>query len=292
MVAKAAVYTNLQMWKVARLLIAVGIPLLGQTLLGQAAYRAPRAPGGKPDLTGIWQALNEANFDLEAHNARPAMALRPGPYGPLPATGVLALGAVGSVPPSLGVVEGGDIPYKPEALAKKKENQQNWLTADPEIKCYLPGVPRAAYLPYPFQIMQNATSIFLAYEYAGAVRNIYMKDPGPAPVDSWMGQSVGRWEGETLVIDVTGMNDGSWFDRAGNYHSEKLHVVERYTRTSPDVIAYEATIEDPNVFTRPWKIAMPLYRRQEKNAQLLDFKCVEFVEELLYGQWRKKPLGK
>ena len=208
MVAKAAVYTNLQMWKVARLLIAVGIPLLGQTLLGQAAYRAPRAPGGKPDLTGIWQALNEANFDLEAHNARPAMALRPGPYGPLPATGVLALGAVGSVPPSLGVVEGGDIPYKPEALAKKKENQQNWLTADPEIKCYLPGVPRAAYLPYPFQIMQNATSIFLAYEYAGAVRNIYMKDPGPAPVDSWMGQSVGRWEGETLVIDVTGMNDG------------------------------------------------------------------------------------
>lgn len=254
-------------------------------------YRAPRAPGGHPDLNGIWQALNEANYDLEAHVARPALATRPGPYGPVPAAPVLALGAVGSVPPGLGVVEGDAIPYKPEALAKKKENQQNWLTADPEIKCYLPGVPRATYMPYPFQILETATGIVFVYEYAGAVRNVYMKDPGPAPVDSWMGQSTGHWDGETLVVDVTGMNDQTWFDRSGNYHSDALHVTERYTRTSPDVIAYEATIEDPKVFTRPWKIAMPLYRRQEKNAQLLDFKCVEFVEELLYGQWRKKPLG-
>jgi hypothetical protein len=264
------------------------IPLAAQT----PVYRAPRAPGGKPDLNGIWQVLNEANYDLQAHNARPAMAVRPGPDGPVPAAAVLALGAVGSVPPSLGVVEGDEIPYKPEALAKKKENQANWLTSDPEIKCYLPGVPRATYMPYPFRIFQNATELFIAYEYAGAVRNIYLKDPGPAPVDSWMGQSVGHWEGETLVVDVTGMNDQSWFDRAGNYHSEALHVVERYTRTSPDVMSYEATIEDPKVFTRPWKIRMPLYRRQEANAQLLDFKCVEFVEELLYGEWRKKPLAK
>jgi hypothetical protein len=122
------------------------------------------------------------------------------------------------------------------------------------------------------------------------VRNLFMKDPGPAPVDSWMGQSVAHWEGETLVVDVRGFNDQSWFDRAGNFHSDKLHVVERYTRTSPDVITYEAMIEDPEVFTRPWKMSMPLYRRQEKNAQLMDFKCVEFVEELMYGQWRKKPL--
>ncbi|HYR92530.1 MAG TPA: hypothetical protein VE422_51290 [Terriglobia bacterium] len=253
------------------------------------AYRAPRTADGKPDLNGIWQALNEANYDIEMHTARPAMALRPGPYGPVPAAPVLALGAVGAVPPGLGVVEG-EIPYKPEAIARKKENQQNWLTADPEIKCYLPGVPRATYMPYPFQILQSASAIFFNYEYAGAVRNIFLKDPGPPPVDSWMGQSVGRWEGETLVVDVRGFNDQTWFDRAGNFHSEALHVVERYTRTGPDVIQYEATIEDPNVFTRPWKMSMALYRRQEKNAQIMDFKCVEFVEELIYGQWRKAPL--
>jgi hypothetical protein len=278
---------------VMKVLVACAVlAVAAMPLAGQTAYRAPRADGGKPDLNGIWQTLNEANYDLEAHNARPAMALRPGPYGPVPAAPVLALGAVGSVPPSLGVVEGGEIPYKPEALLKKKENQENWLTRDPEIKCYLPGVPRATYIPQPFRIFQNARQIFIAYQYAGAVRNIFLKDPGPAPVDSWMGQSVGHWEGETLVIDVTGFNDQTWFDRAGNFHSDALHVVERYTRTSPDVISYEATIEDPNVFTRPWKISMALYRRQEKTAQILDFKCVEFVEELIYGQWRKKPLGR
>ncbi len=252
----------------------------------------PRAADGKPDLSGIWQAISEAHYDIQSHMARPAMALRAGPYGPVPAVPVLALGAVGSVPPGLGVVEGDEIPYQPSALAKKKENQDNWLTADPEIKCYLPGVPRATYMPYPFQIFQNSKAIFFAYEYAGAVRNVYLKDPGPAPIDSWMGQSVGHWEGDTLVIDVTGFNDQTWFDRAGNYHSDALHVVERYRRTSADVLSYEATIEDPKVFTRPWKISLPLYRRQEKNAQLMDFKCVEFVEELLYGQWRKKPLSR
>jgi hypothetical protein len=244
----------------------------------------------KKDLNGIWQSLNEANFDLEGHNARPAMALMPGPYGPVPAGPVLALGAVGSVPPSLGVVEGGDIPYKPEALKQRNENRENWLARDPEIKCYLPGVPRATYLPQPFRIFQNPTKVFIAYQWDGAVRDILFKDPGPAPVDSWMGQSVGHWEGDTLVVDVTGFNDQSWFDRAGNFHSDALHVTERYARTAPDVISYEATIEDPKVFTRPWKISMPLYRRLEKNAAILDFKCVEFVEELMYGQWRKTPL--
>lgn len=271
---------------------AIATILLFASLLTaqQAPYRAPRADGGHPDLNGIWQTMNEADFDLEAHVARPAMALRQGPYGPVPSAPVLALGAVGAVPPSLGVVEGGEIPYKPEMRAKKNENQANWLTRDPEIKCYLPGVPRATYVPQPFQIFQNAKQIFITYQFAGAVRNIFLKDPGPAPVDSWMGQSVGHWEGETLVIDVTGLNDQTWFDRAGNFHSDALHVVERYTRTSPDVIWYEARIEDPKIFTRPWKIQMPLYRRQEKNMQLLDFKCVEFVEELMYGQWRKNPL--
>jgi len=255
-----------------------------------SAYRVPRLKDGKPDLNGIWQALNEANYDLEPHMARPALAVRPGPYGPVPAASVLALGAVGSVPPGPGVVEGGEIPYQPWAAAKKKENQENWIERDPEIKCYLPGVPRATYMGQPFQILQSSTSMFFAYQYAGAVRDIYLKDPGPPPADSWMGQSVGRWEGETFVVDVTGFNDQTWFDRAGNFHSDALHVVERYRRTAPDVLSYEATIEDPKVFTRPWKLSMPLYRRQEKNAQIMDFKCVEFVEELIYGKLRKKPL--
>ena len=271
------------------LLAMAAAPLAGQPA---SAYRAPRTADGKPDLNGIWQALNEANYDLEAHMARPALALRAGPYGPVPAAAVLALGAVGAVPPGMGVVEGGPIPYKPEAAAKKKENQEKWLERDPEIKCYLPGVPRATYMPQPFQILQSNSAIFFAYQYAGAVRNVYLKDPGPAPIDSWMGQSVAKWEGDTLVIDARGFNDSTWFDRAGNFHSEELHVVERYTRSSPDVIRYEATIEDPQTFTRPWKISLPLYRRIEKNAQLMDFKCVEFVEELLYGQFRKKPLTK
>ena len=268
--------------------------VLGALVLPLAAqpYRAPRADGGHPDLNGIWQSLNEANYDIEAHNAKPAMAVRPGPYGPVPAAAVLALGAVGSVPPGMGVVEGGDLPYRPEALSQRKKNQESWLTSDPEIKCYLPGVPRATYMPYPFRIFQNATQIFIAYEYAGAVRNIYLKDPGPPPVDSWMGQSVGRWEGETLVVDVTGLTDQTWFDRAGNFHSDAMKVTERYTHTSPDVISYEATIDDPKTFTRQWKMSMPLYRRQEKNAQLMDFKCAEFVEELLYGAWRKNPLSR
>jgi hypothetical protein len=269
--------------------IFLGIGLIAASAQSQA-YRAPRIAGGHADLNGVWQALNEANYDIELHNARPAMVLRPGPYGPVPAVQVLALGAVGAVPPGLGVVEGGELPYRPEALAQRNKNRDNWLTSDPEIKCYLPGVPRATYLPYPFQIVESQSAITFVYEYAGAVRNIYLKDPGPPPADSWMGQSVGHWEGETLVVDVKGFNDQSWFDRSGNFHSDALHVVERYTRSSPDVIAYEATIEDPKVFTRPWKMSMALYRRQEKNAQLLDFKCPEFVEELLYGEYRKHPL--
>jgi hypothetical protein len=273
-------------------LLSAIVAILGVGVVQAAGqeYRAPRGPDGRPDLNGIWQALNEANFDIETHVARSAMALRPGPYGPVPAAPVLALGAVGAVPLSLGVVEGGEIPYRPEALARRRQNQSDWLNLDPEIKCYLPGVPRATYMPYPFQILQSTSELIFVYEYAGAVRNIFLKDPGPAPADSWMGKSVGRWEGDTLVIDVTDLNGQTWFDRAGNFHSDKLHVLERYTRISPDVISYEAIIEDPNVFTRPWKMSMPLYRRQERDAQLLDFKCVEFVEELLYGRYRKRPL--
>lgn len=274
----------------SRVLLTVTAALFATAALAaEAPAKIPRLKDGKPDLNGIWQALNSANFDLEPHAARAALAMVPGQFVPVPAPQVVAMGAVGSVPAGMGVVEGNEIPYKPEALEKKKENQKNWLTADPEIKCYLPGVPRATYMPYPFQIFQSKDYTFFAYEYAGAVRNIYMKDPGPAPADSWMGQSVGKWVGDTLVVEVTAFNDQTWFDRAGNHHSDKLKVTERYTMRDADHLLYEATIEDPSTFTRPWKISMPLYRRIEPNAQLMQFKCVEFVEELMYGELRKKP---
>jgi hypothetical protein len=239
------------------------------------AYRAPRTADGKPNLNGIWQALNEANWDLEPHAAS---------QGP-----ALSLGAQFSTPPGIGVIDGGTIPYKPEALAKRKENYTNRAKLDPEVKCYMGGVPRSAYMPYPFQIIQGKDNVMMAYEYAGAVRVINMGKPTEAPTDSWMGWSNGHWEGETLVIDVTGLNDQTWFDRAGNYHSDSLHVVERYTARSADTLMYEATIEDPKTFTRPWKISMPLYRRVEKNAQIMEYKCPEFAEEVLYGHLRKQP---
>jgi hypothetical protein len=254
--------------------VAVLLPGVASMGLGQT-FKAPRAADGKPDLSGIWQALGTAHWDLEGHAAR--------------AGAVVALGAAGAVPGGLGVVEGGAIPYQPWALEKKKENLKTWLTADPEIKCYMPGIPRATYMPFPFQVVQTPTHILMTYEFAGASRIVHMDAPAAeSPIDTWMGYSRGRWEGETLVVDVTGFNDQTWFDRAGNFHSEALRVVERYTAISPDALRYEVTIEDPKVFTRPWKISMPLYRRLEKNAQLLEFKCVEFVEELIYGHLRKK----
>ena len=249
-------------------------PTAGQAGQARAPYRAPRTADGKPNLNGMWQALNTAHWDLVDHAARPSP--------------VVALGALGAIPGGLGVVEGGEIPYKPEALAKKRENFDNWLTRDPAVKCYLPGVPRATYMPFPFQIVQTPDYILLAYEFASASRTVYMNSKDESPVDTWMGWSRGRWEGETLVVDVTAQNDTTWFDTAGNYHSDKLHVVERYTATSADHLQYEARIEDPNVFSRPWTIRMPLYRRIEPRAQLLEFKCVEFVEELMYGHLRKR----
>ena len=265
-------------------------------LLVQAVYvqtsesELPRLEDGRPNLNGIWQALNSANYDIERHLARPAMELRDGPHGPLPSVALLALGAVGAVPAGMGVVDGGTIPYTPEALTLKQENRADWLERDPEIKCYLPGVPRATYMPFPFQIFHNSNAIFIAYEYAGATRDISLETLEPAQTDSWMGQSSAHWEGDTLVVDVTGLNDQTWFDRSGSHHSNQLHVIERYTLVDADHIQYEATIEDPIVFTRPWTIRMPLYRRIENDAQLMDFKCVEFVEELLYGEFRRDPL--
>ena len=239
-----------------------------------AAYRAPRTPEGTPDLNGIWQANNTAHWNIEAHAAK---------QGP-----VFALGAAFSVPPGTGVVEGGEIPYLPEALAKRNANAASWMTLDPEIKCYMPGIPRATYMPYPFQIVQSADNVLFAYEFASTSRVVRMNSQEKSPAPAWMGWSLGRWEGETLVIDVIDHMEETWFDRAGNHHSDALKVTERYTALDANTLQYEATIEDPKVFSKPWKISMPLYRRREPNARLMEYKCVEFAEELMYGHLRKK----
>ena len=256
---------------------ALGAAFLAGTVLpvsGEGSNTAlPRRADGKPDLTGIWQAMNTANWNLEAH---------PATRGP-----VIALGAAFSIPSGHGVVEGSEIPYLPAAAAKKKENAENWLARDPEIKCYLPGVPRMMYMPYPVQIVQGQNAILIASEFASASRVVRMNSQDKSPTESWMGWSVGRWDGDALVVNVTDQNDRTWFDRAGNYHSEAMTVVERFTLADRDTINYEATIEDPKVFSRPWKISMPLYRHAERNAELLEYKCVEFVEELMYGHLRK-----
>jgi hypothetical protein len=246
--------------------------------------------GGHPNFSGVWSVMNSANWDIEPHAARAALQFRPGPVVPVPVKGIVALGAVGSVPAGMGVVEGGLLPYTPEALATRQDNRQHYLERDPEIKCDLPGVPRANYMSLPFQIVQSEKTLLISYEYDGAVRNVLFKDPGPAPVPSWMGQSVGKWEGDTLVVTVTDQNGDTWFDRAGNFHSDGVKVVERWKLENPNTIRYEAEITDPATFTRPWKMTMNIYRHLDEDARLQQFKCVEFVEELMYGDLRKEPL--
>ena len=267
-------------------------------VLGTPAPEAPVGPrtvDGKPDFSGIWQALGEAHWDLEAHAARPGMVTQPGvypyDYAEVPAAPVLALGAAGGVPGSLGVVQGdGRIPYTPEAAAMKAENAAHWIDRDPELKCYLPGIPRAMYMPYPFQIFQSTNKIQMAFAFSASARTIHLDEVEPPPDFTYMGHSRGRWEGDTLVVEVTDFNGKSWFDRAGNFHSEALRLEERFTPISADAIQYDVTIEDPNVFTEPWQISMPLYRRLEPDMQLLEYQCIEFVEEFLYGHVRKEPL--
>ena len=209
-----------------------------------------RTPDGKPDLSGIWQVMNTAVWDIQDHNAQKG------------------------IPAGQGVVEGGELPYTPAAAQKKKANVENRATADTEAKCFLPGVPRITYMPFPFQIVQTPAQVTILYEYAHAVRNVFMNTPHiEGQLFWWMGDSRGRWDGDTLVVDVTDFNDETWFDRAGNHHSDALHVVERYTLVDADHINYEATIEDAKVFTRPWKMNMILNRHKEKNFRLLEYEC-------------------
>ena len=267
-----------------RLIASISIALLSFPALSQEAD--PR-----PDFSGVWQVLNTANYNIEDHMAQAALQIMQGPDGPVPVPELVALGAVGAVPGGTGVLEGGLLPYQDWALEQRNENRANWLERDPEIKCYLPGVPRATYMPFPFQIFHGDNEILIAYEYASATRTIPFEDPGEAPVDSWMGQSWARWEGDVLVITTTALDDRTWFDRAGNFHSARMTVVERIRRLGPHHLEYEAEVDDPEVFTRPWKMRMTLYERIGPEARLGQFKCVEFVEELIYGHLRKNPIG-
>jgi len=253
----------------------------------------PRSADGKPDFSGLWQVNNTANWDLQTHPARPMVA-QPGvqPGVSVLAAPVVALGSIGWVPPGMGVVVGDEIPYQPWAAARRNENLEHWLDRDPEIKCFLPGVPRAMYLPYPFQILQGTNTMMMVFEFANAQRTVHLQEVDPYPNVAYMGHSVGRWEGDTLVVDVTNLTDATWLDRSGNFHSDAMKVTERYSPISREAFRYEATIEDPNVFTRPWQISMPIHRRIEANAQILDFRCIEAVEETLYGHLRKEPLVK
>ena len=233
-------------------------------LLSLAATRAaaqtsgpPRISDGKPNLQGIWQVLNTAAWDIQDHPAR--------------------LG----VPAGQGVVVGNDIPYLPAALAKKRANFENRVTADPEAKGYLPGVPRIMYMPFPFQILQTPGQMVMVFEYDRGVRMIYTNGtPHPrGPLNWWMGDSRGRWEGDTLVVDVVYFTDQTWLDRAGNFHSDALHLVERFTPSGPDHINYEVTVEDPNVFTRPWVMRMVLYRRKEPDVRVLEYDPGRLMDE-------------
>ena len=274
---------------------AVAVTTIGTRTSGKAA-QSGRMPDGRPNFNGVWQALNEANWNLQAHEARSGAVTQPGvypyEYARVPAAPVLALGAAGGVPASLGVVEGdGRIPYTEAAAAKQRDNADHWIDRDPELKCYVPGTPRAMYLPYPFQIVQGTDTIHVDFAFANSARTIHLNTVDEPPADTAMGFSLGRWEGDTLVVDTRGVQP-NWLDRAGNFYNETANMVEHFTRMSSDAIRYEVTIEDPSVFTRPWTISMPLYRRLESNARLLEYPCVEFVEEFLYGDARKQQLVK
>jgi len=246
---------------------AAASALLGAWLLALSpgavsaqAYSVPRNEHGQPDLEGVWQAVNTAVWNIEPHSAS---------HG---------------IPGGLGVVIGGELPYRPAALEQRRINRENRQTEDPEAKCYMVGVPRIMYMPYPFEIVQTPEQIVITSEWVHSVRNIYMTGEHPeGPIQWWMGDSRGHWEGDTLVIDSIHFTDQTWFDRSGNFHSESLHVVERLTRTGPDHIQYHVTIDDPEVYTRPWEMSMPLYRRKDDNMRILEYECYAYADEARFG---------
>lgn len=250
---------------VAGLIVVVSLLLVVRSAASQSSYAPPMTTTGHPDLQGIWQVINTAAWNIQDHSEER--------YPGLPARF--------SVPAGQGVAEPNVIPYQPWAAARREENYRNRHTADPEAKCYLPGVPRITYMPSPFQILQFRDRVVFLYEHLHAVREIFTDGSShpDLPVEFWLGDSRGRWDGSSLVVDVTQFTDQTWFDRAGNFHSDALHVIERYTRTGPDHLLYDVTIEDPKVFTRPWTMSMPLYRRQESGMQILENECYALARE-------------
>ena len=291
-IAAAAAVVSLSVTPIAGQAPAAPAPAAGQGRAAGAGRGAAAAPaarlariGKAPNINGIYQAINSANWSLEDHSAADLKQF-------------WQLGAIAAMPAGMTVIDGdGKIPYKPEALKVREANRKGWPKTDPEAKCYMPGIPRANYMPYPFQIVQGNKDILFVYEFASANRIVHMNSKSESPVDSWMGWANGRWQGDTLIITNDGFNEHSWFDRAGNHHGNQLKVEERFTPrgeagaaagTGPTALWYEATMTDTETFTRPWKISMYLYRKLEPNAQLLEFKCVEFSEELLYGDLKKK----
>jgi hypothetical protein len=251
---------------------AAAILLAGGALQAQQLNR-PATISGHPNFNGIWQALNTAYWNLEGHSIEG--------FG----KDFWQLGAVGVIPAGQSVVRGrGPIPYLPEALKKRDENRSHWPEADPEAKCYMPGIPRATYQNFPFQISQGTGDgdLLMIYPFAATNRIIYMKDHSDLPVDSWMGKSNGTWEGNVLVITTTSQNGQTWFDRAGNFATNQLKVTERFKLLDVNHIWYEATLEDPKTFSKAWTIEMPLYRLIDNNVELLEHKCVPFTDQLLY----------
>jgi hypothetical protein len=266
------------------LLVACGpatdsMPSEQPTAGSQTAAGRPAQVNGHPNLNGVWQAMNTAYWNLEGGSAQAIPEY-------------WRLGALFAVPPGQSVVEGGTIPYLPEALEQRTRNRASWPASDPETKCYRAGIPRSTYMPYPFQIVQGDGDLMFVYEYATSNRTVRMTNhlnPQEVVVDQWLGWSNGRWEGDTLVVEVFGQIRDTWLDRAGNHHNG-MTVEERYTPMTENHLWYEATITDPRTFLRPWKIAMPLYRRMEPNAEIFEYKCVEFAEPLLYGELLKEPI--
>jgi hypothetical protein len=256
-----------------RILVAALALLAAAAAHAQVRTEIPRAANGRPDLSGVWQALNTAHWNLEPHTSEYPV--------------VIELGAQFAVPPGPGVVVGGEIPYLPEARAERDRRFENRLIDDPEGKCYIGGVPRSTYMPYPFQILQNERDVVIYYQFATAFRRIFVDGKEEAPLDSWMGWSNGRWDGNTFVVEVTGLNGLTWLDRAGNYASGSAKITERYTPLGPNHLQYEATIDDSTVFLRPWTIRMPLYRIVDEGFRVLEFKCEPYAEEKIYGHLRK-----
>ena len=263
--------------------IAIGLSALMivalPAIVSAQGVERPERVNGRPNLNGIWQAMGSAHWNLEGHSAA---AL----------DDFWKLGALASIPAGKSVVSTGKIPYLPEAAAQRDANRAGWPKTDPEAACFLPGIPRATYMPYPFEIIQGDTDIFMAYSFASANRTVHIENPRTyeeIPVDTWMGWSNGSWNGDTLVVETIAQDDRTWLDRAGNFHSYMMTVTERFSLVTPDHIQYEATIEDPLVYAEPWTISLPLYRDISQNAELLEFKCIEFSENLLYGEYLLNP---